>query len=118
MSLQRKDTIFGENKSILAMAGESFQNIPVKVNKSDVESALVDNVLKAGTPMTADGKYVDGTTITDDKAFGLVYRDIDFTYSNGNESVPLTVFGFIKSSAMPERVNDTVKKALKMILFV
>lgn len=118
MSLERKETIFGENKSILAMAGELFQNIPVKVKKSDVESILENGILKAGTPISADGKYVDGTTVTADKALGLVYRDINFTYSNGNESIPLTVFGFVKSTGLPTSVTNDVKTALKMILFV
>lgn len=118
MSLEKKETIFGENKSLLAVAGELFQNIPVKISKSDVTSILEDGVLKAGTPISADGKFVDGTTVTADKTFGLVYRDINFTYSNGNESVPLTVFGFVKSTGLPTSVTNDVKTSLKMILFV
>lgn len=118
MSIEKRKTLFGENKSILAMAGELFQNIPVKVKKSDVESILEDGILKAGTPFSADGKYVDGTTVTADKAAGLLYKDVNFTYSNGKESVSLTVFGFVKNEGLPASVTDSVKKALKMILFI
>ena len=118
MSFEKKETLFGENKFILAMAGELFQNIPVKVKKTDVTSILEDGVLKAGTPISADGKYVDGTTVTADKVIGLLYKDVNFTYSNGNESVSVTVFGFVKSDGLPSTVTEDIKSKLKMILFV
>lgn len=118
MSYERTEKIMGENKSILLVAGMLFQNLNVKVTKSDVESVLVDGKLKAGTPLSKDGKVVDGTTVTADKVFGLLYRDIDFTYSNGNESVPVTIFGFVNSKVVPSSVTDNIKAALKMIQFL
>lgn len=118
MSYEKTESYMGKNESILALAGELFQNTSVKVAKADVATYLTDNVLKAGTPLSKDGKVVDGTTVTADKAFGLLYRDVDFTYCNGNESVPVTIFGFIKSDLMPASVTDTVKAAFKMIQFL
>ncbi|MDU1340231.1 hypothetical protein [Clostridium butyricum] len=115
MSYERTEKIMGENKSILLVAGMLFQNISVKVKKTDVAAFLTNGKLKAGTPLTKDGKVVDGTTITADKAFGLLYRDIDLTYSNGNETVPVTIFGFVNSKLLPETVTADVKAALKMI---
>lgn len=115
MSFEKTETYMGENKSILMFAGELFQNLSVKVAKADVKTYLTDNVLVAGTPISAEGKVVDGTTVTADKAIGLLYRDINFKYSNGNESVPVTIFGFVKASSISELVTDDVKTALKMI---
>lgn len=115
MSYERTEKIMGENKSILLMAGMLFQNISVKVSKTDIISYLEGGKLKAGTPLTKDGKVVDGTTVTADKVFGLLYKDIDFTYSNGNETVPVTIFGFVNSKALPDKVTEDVKAALKMI---
>lgn len=118
MSYERTEKLMGENKSILLVAGMLFQNVPVKVKKTDIASYLVDGKLKAGTPLSKNGKVVDGTTVTADKAFGLLYKDIDFTYSNGNESVPVTIFGFVNSKVVPNTVTNDVKSALKMIQFL
>lgn len=115
MSYENKETFMGENKSILMFAGELFQNIPVKVAKTAIAAYLIDDVLKAGTPISKEGKVVDGTTVTADKAIGLLYRDINFKYSNGNESVPVTIFGFVKATSLPALVTADVKTALKMI---
>ena len=108
----------GENKTILALAGELFQNINMKVAKADINLSLVDGILKAGTILSKDGKVVDGTTITDDKAYGLVYSDINFTDSNGKETVPVTIFGFIKESTLPKAPSTAAKSAMKMLLFM
>ncbi|MBM7869307.1 hypothetical protein JOC70_000776 [Clostridium pascui] len=119
MSYEKQTTYMGENKSILKLSGELFQNVSVKAAKADLTAALnADEVLPAGTILTQDGKFVDGTTIADDKAYGLVYRDVNFKYSNGNESVPVTVFGFINESALPVKPSTTAKAAMKMLLFV
>lgn len=117
--IEKKNTYMGENKTILKLAGELFQNVSIKIAKADVKVALnADEVLPAGTIITQDGKYVDGTTVTDDKAYGLVYRDINFKYSNGNESVPVTVFGFINEKALPKAPSEAAKSAMKMLLFM
>jgi hypothetical protein len=119
MSIQKKTTYMGENKTILQLAGELFQNINVKMAKANLTAALnADGVLPAGTIVTKDGKYVDGTTITDDKAIGLVYRDVNFTYSNGTETIPVTVFGFINESTLPKAPSTAAKTAMKMLLFM
>lgn len=118
MSMEEKETYMGENKSIL-MYAQNFQNIAIKMSKADVSKYLTtDGILPAGTPVTKDGKVVDGTTITGDKAIGITYRNVNFKYSNGNESVPVTIFGFVKLSAMTALVTDSVKAALKMIQFL
>lgn len=118
MSYENKQTYMGENKTILELAGDLFQNVNVKVLKSDVSEADGKRILKAGTFITKEGKIVDGTTVTDDKAFGLVYRDVNFTYSNGNETVPVLIFGFINSTTLPKQPSATVKTALKMVTFL
>lgn len=118
MSIEKKRTIFGENKTILKYAGNLFQNVLVKVNASDVTEVDGKRILKGGTILSEDGKIVDGTTITDDNAFGLVYRDIDFTYSNGTETVPVTIFGFIDESVLPEVVSSTAKLKMNMLKFL
>lgn len=115
MSYERTEKIMGENKSILLVAGMLFQNVSIKVSKTDIASYLEEGKLKAGTPLTKDGKVVDGTTVAASKVFGLLYRDFDFTYSNGNETVPVTVFGFVNSKVLPDKVTEDVKAALKMI---
>ena len=118
MSYENKNTYMGENKTILAFAGELFQNALVKVTKTNVTTSLVNGILPAGTVISKDGKVVDGTIIADDKAFGLVYRDINFTHSNGTETIPVTIFGFIKESKLPKTISTNAKVAMKMLLFV
>ena len=118
MSYENKQTYMGENKTILEFAGELFQNAMVKVKKIDIAEAEGKRVLKAGTIISKDGKVVDGSTVTNDKAFGLVYRDVDFTYSNGTETIPVTIFGFVKEKALPKTVPEEAKTALKMIQFL
>lgn len=118
MSYERTERIMGENKSILLMSGELFQNVPIKVKKADIAASLVNGVLKAGTLLSKDGKVVDGTTVTNDKAFGVVYKDMDFTYSNGNETVSITIFGFINEKALPKEVPLEAKAAMKMLMFL
>ena len=118
MSYVTKTTYMGENKSILQFAGELFQNTMVKVKKTDVEEADGKRILKAGTVISKDGKVVDGSTVTNDKAFGLVYRDVDFTHSNGNETIPVTIFGFVKEKSLPKSVETEAKAAMKMIMFL
>lgn len=118
MSIVRSQSYMGENKTILQFAGELFQNTNIKVKKNDVPEIEGKRILKAGTLISKDGKIVDGTTVTNDKAFGLVYRDINFTYSNGTETVPVTIFGFIKESILPKAIPTEAKAVLKMIQFL
>ncbi|WP_368488390.1 hypothetical protein [Clostridium sp. BJN0013] len=118
--IENTKTYMGENKTILQFAGELFQNTMVKVNKTDIalDGTTGKRILKAGTIVSKDGKIVDGTTITNDKAFGLVYRDIDFTLSNGTETIPITIFGFINESKLPAAVPTDAKTVMKMLMFL
>lgn len=113
---QSSTKILGEQKNILALAGELFQNTNIKVNKTD--ATLTEGILLAGTIVDKVGKKVDGTTVTNDKAFGVVYEDVDFTNSHGTEVVPVTIFGFVKESVLPEKPTGEVKAALPMIKFL
>ena len=116
--LEKSTTYMGENKTILKLAGELFQNVSVKVAATDV--AAVDGVkmLAAGTVISKAGKVVDGTVVPHTDAYGLVYRDVNFTYSNGTENVPVTVFGFIDESTLPAEVAADAKTAMKMLMFL
>lgn len=107
----------GQSKTILKY-GQHFQNVLVKVNKADVPLKNGKNMLLAGTLLSADGKIVDGTTVTNDKAFGLVYNDRDFTNSNGTETVAVTIFGFIDSKNLPATIPDAAKNVMKMLYFL
>ncbi|HBJ2602290.1 hypothetical protein HYH37_00395 [Clostridium botulinum] len=108
---QSTRNVFGKQKNILELAGELFQNINIKVNKSD--ATLKDGILEAGTIVDKVGKKS-----TDVNAFGIVYNDVDFNNSHGTEVVPVTIFGFIKESALPEKPTAEVKTVLKMIQFL
>ena len=111
--IETKQSYMGENKTILQFAGELFQNVSVKVKKTDVTEVAGKRVLRAGSIIDNTGKIVaDGTS------FGLVYRDVDFTLSNGNENIPVTIFGFVKTASLPTAPTDLVKTALNMIKFL
>ncbi|MPQ32450.1 hypothetical protein E4V42_13520 [Clostridium estertheticum] len=113
MMLETKQTYMGENKTILQFAGELFQNTSIKVKKSDVVEVASKRILKAGSIVDNTGKIV-----ADETAFGLVYRDVDFTLSNGTENIPITIFGFVKTAALPIVPTELVKSALNMIKFL
>lgn len=114
----KTETLTAANKTILALAGQLFQTTNVKVAKTNVTSKLDAGVLKAGLVLTKDGKYVDGTTVTADKAFGLLYKDVDFNNSTGTETVSVLIFGFVKESILPEVVPAGAKTAMKMVQFL
>ncbi|MCT4583767.1 MAG: hypothetical protein N4A54_02480 [Peptostreptococcaceae bacterium] len=113
MSFERKRTVFGENKTILEFAGELFQNAMVKVTSSDFQIKEGKKLLKAGTILSKEGKVVNDAT-----AFGIVYRDVNLTYSNGTETVPVTIFGFVKESALEVKPSQEAKNSMKMIMFM
>lgn len=106
---QSTKTILGEQKNILELAGQLFQNTNIKVAK---ESAT-DGKILAGTIVDATGAKANGAT-----AFGVVYEDVDFTDSKGTEVVPVLIFGFVKSSVLPEVPTVEAKAALPMIKFL
>lgn len=107
--------IMGNQKNILALAGQLFQNTNIKVAKT--AATLTDGVLPAGTIVDKTGKSVN-TSLLGATAFGIVYEDVDFNNSKGTEVVPVTIFGFVKEKALPEVPVVEVKAALKMIQFL
>ncbi|NOH14866.1 hypothetical protein [Clostridium cochlearium] len=108
---QSTTKILGAQKNILALAGALFQNTNIKVSKTAI--TLKDGILEAGTIVDNTGKKV-----TDGTAFGIVYEDVDFNNSSGTEVVPVTIFGFVKESVLPEKPTAEVKAALPMIKFL
>ncbi|MCM0648639.1 hypothetical protein NBE98_09660 [Clostridium swellfunianum] len=112
---QSSRTIMGEQKNILALAGQLFQNTNIKVNKT--VATLTNGILPAGTIVDKTGKSVN-TAALGATAFGIVYEDVDFNNSKGTEVVPVTIFGFVKESALPAVPVAEAKTALKMIQFL
>jgi hypothetical protein len=111
---QSSRTLSGEQKNILAY-GQHFLNVNVKVVKT--AATLVDGILPAGTIVDNAGKSVN-TAPLGATAFGVVYEDVDFNNSKGTEVVPVTIFGFIKTSELPAAPVTEAKSALKMIQFL
>lgn len=112
---QSSRTLMGEQKNILALAGQLFQNTNIKVTKT--VATLTDGILPAGTIVDKTGKSVN-TAELGSTAFGIVYEDVDFNNSKGTEVVPVTIFGFIKTSVLPVAPVNEAKAALKMIQFL
>lgn len=112
---QSSRTLMGEQKNILALAGQLFQNTNIKVLNTN--ATLTEGILPAGTIVDKTGKSVN-TALDGATAFGIVYEDVDFNNSKGTEIVPVTIFGFIKESALPEAPVTEAKAALKMIRFL
>jgi hypothetical protein len=113
---QSSRTLMGEQKNILALAGQLFQNTNIKVTKT-VTTLNAEGILPAGAIVDKTGKVVN-TAELGATAFGIVYEDVDFNNSKGTEVVPVTIFGFIKASELPEAPVAEVKTALKMIQFL
>lgn len=118
-----------------AIAGDHFITLPIKVKKSDVSTLLDENeVLKAGTLLTADGKKITTTTGTPatTNAYGIVYEDVSFKGSmspdvipgNATEVVSVFLHGVVYESEVKFTADTVVngkaaeKLALKQILFV
>lgn len=110
---QSTNKILGEQKNILELAGQLFQTINIKVNKSNAS----DGKILAGTIVDKDGAKANESH-TGANAFGVVYEDVDFTNSSGTEVVPVLIFGFVKSSVLPEVPVAEAKAALPMIKFL
>lgn len=119
--------VLGEQKKLRLIAGDHFISIPINVKKADVASLLnADEVLEAGTLLTADGKPVTTTSSTSD-AYGVVYQDVNFKNSvsadsnpnNATENVPVFVHGVLYESEV--KLNSMYaaveKAALKQIIF-
>lgn len=123
-----------QNK-LRAIAGDHFIALPIKVKKSDVvESLDANEVLKAGTLITKDGKTittVTGTPATTN-AYGVVYEDVSFkdslspdaTAGNATEVVSVFVHGALYESEIKFTASTVVNgkaaevAALKQIILV
>ncbi|UZQ49105.1 hypothetical protein [Clostridium kluyveri] len=112
---QSNRTITSGQKQILAYNG-LYLNVNLKVAKSAV-TLNSNGILPAGTVIDKTGKSVN-TSELGATAFGIVYNDVDFNNSNGTEVIPVTIFGFVKESALSAAPVAEVKTALKMIQFL
>lgn len=106
-------------KNILAIAGDHFITIPMKITKSTVNAKLVSGILEAGTLLTAKGETVT-TNGTSSNAFGIVFTDVDFNDSKGTEVVPVLIHGVVDTKKI--KLDDTNHakeiEVLKNIIFL
>jgi hypothetical protein len=112
---QSTSTIAAGQTQILAYNG-LYLNVNLKVAKS-VVTLNSDGILPAGTIIDKTGKSVN-TAELGATAFGIVYDNGDFNNSQGTEIIPVTIFGFVKESALPVAPVAEAKTALKMIQFL
>lgn len=138
---QSSYSIAAAQGKLRAIAGDHFIALPIKVKKSDVSTVLDENeVLKAGTLLTVDGKAVttigattgETPTSASTDVYGVVYEDVifknsmspDATPGNATEVVSLFVHGVLYESEVKFSADTVVdgakveKAALKQILFV
>ncbi|KOR24191.1 hypothetical protein [Clostridium sp. L74] len=124
---QNSYKIGASHKKLRLIGGDHFISLPLKVKKADIKTKLnVDEILEAGTLITAEGKPVITTSTTTD-VYGIVYQDVNFRNSmakdgitdNACEIVPVFVHGAVYESAVKlDTINAAVeKKALNMIIF-
>ena len=106
-------------KNILAIAGDHFITIPMKVKKTDVATSLVSDVLEAGTLLNAKGAKVTSSGASSD-AWGIVFTDVDFTHSKGTEVVPVLIHGVVDTKKIKLDGEHHAKEieALKNIIFL
>lgn len=66
---------------------------------------------------TVDGKKIikQGTVYpaNDDTALGVVFHDVDVT--NGDQTQPLLIHGFLKEAALPQPLSADAKLVLPML---
>lgn len=106
-------------KNILAIAGDHFITIPMKITKSTVNDKLVSDVLEAGTLLTEKGGPVTTNGVSSD-AWGIVFTDVDFTNSKGTEVVPVLIHGVVDTKKIKLDGEHHAKEieALKNIIFL
>ena len=132
---QTSYTISAAQNKLRAIAGDHFITLPMKVKKSDVTASLDANeVLKAGTLITKDGKTITTTTGTPatTNAYGVVYEDVIFkdlvsldgVPGNATAIVSVFVHGVLYESEVKFTADTVVNGkaaevvALKQILLV
>lgn len=125
---QKTKVISLQDRQLRGIVGDVFIVTPaIRVKKADVESVLVDGILKAGTLLTKEGKPVTTTeTVTD--AFGINYTDVDFNDLvklpglNEEQTAPVSLFvlGAVKESEVyftPGK-EEVEKAALNKIILI
>lgn len=106
-------------KNILAIAGDHFITIPMKVTKTNVNDKLVNGVLEAGTLLNNKGSNVT-TNVGSSDAWGIVFTDVDFNDSKGTEVVPVLIHGVVDTKKIKLDGEHHAKEieALKNIIFL
>ena len=116
---QSSYTIGAAQKNILAIAGDHFITIPMKVTKTNVKDKLVNGVLEAGTLLNNKGSKVT-TNVGSSDAWGIVFTDVDFNDSKGTEVVPVLIHGVVDTKKI--KLDDTNHakeiEVLKNIIFL
>ena len=106
-------------KNILAIAGDHFITIPMKVTKTNVNDKLVNGVLEAGTLLNNKGSKVT-TNVGSSDAWGIVFTDVDFNDSKGTEVVTVLIHGVVDTKKIKLDSENHAKEieALKNIIFL
>ena len=124
---QSSYTIGAAKKKLRLIAGDHFITLPIKIKKADVKTHLnADEVLEAGTLITADGKVATTTSSSTD-AYGILYQDLNFKNSasadgnpdNANEIASVMVHGAVYESEveLDPTYSAVEKAAMPMIIF-
>ena len=124
---QNSYEIGASQKKLRLIAGDHYIALPMKIKKADVKAKLnADEVLEAGTLITANGR-VATTTASSTDAYGILYQDLNFKNSasadgnpdNANEIASVMVHGAVYESAvkLDPTYSAVEKKALNMIIF-
>ena len=124
---QNSYEIGASKKKLKLIAGDHYIALPMKIKKADVKAKLnADEVLEAGTLITANGR-VATTTASSTDAYGILYQDVSFKGSmsadgvadNAYEVASIFLHGAVyESSVKLDASNSAVeKKALPLIIF-
>lgn len=124
---QNSYEIGATKKKLRLIAGDHYIALPMKIKKADVKAKLnADEVLEAGTLITANGR-VATTTASSTDAYGILYQDVSFKGSmsadgvadNAYEVASIFLHGAVYESEVKlDTANAAVeKKALPLIIF-
>lgn len=124
---QNSYEIGATKKKLRLIAGDHYVALPMKIKKADVKAKLnADEVLEAGTLITANGR-VATTTASSTDAYGILYQDVSFKGSmsadgnpdNAYEVASIFLHGAVYESEVKlDTANAAVeKKALPLIIF-
>lgn len=119
--------IGASKKKLRLIAGDHYIALPMKIKKADVKAKLnADEVLEAGTLITANGR-VATTTASSTDAYGILYQDVSFKGSmsadgvsdNAYEVASIFLHGAVYESEVKLDASNAAveKKALPLIIF-